>query len=97
MNDAEKIVVELCRRKRDAAAGAELQKWTRLSKDRIIQVLTGNEGTLFTLLIVQEDPIGYHAGLIHGPALHHIVEKYQEIMQYCDTNQGDTQESPAGR
>lgn len=83
MIDPEKIVVEICRRKRDGASGRELLQWTRLSRERLLTALEENRDHIFSLTPDPEDPLGYQVTLVCGPELAAIIAKYAEILGYC--------------
>lgn len=83
MIDLEKIVVEICRRKRDEAAGKEILQWTRLSGERLVTALEENRDRIFALTPDPGDPTGYRVKLVCGPELAAIIAKYAEILGYC--------------
>lgn len=83
MIDREKIVVEVCRRKREEASGKEILLWTRLSRERLLSALEENKGLIFSLQPDPADPVGYRVVLLCGPELSTIVAKYSEILGYC--------------
>jgi hypothetical protein len=83
MDDTEKIVVEICRRKRDSVSGSEIVQWTRLPKDRLVKVLESHKDTLFHLIPVAGDPLGYTIELVDGQEMQDIVRKYEDILHYC--------------
>jgi hypothetical protein len=83
MDDTEKIVIEICRRKRDGASGKEIQQWTRMDRDRIIRALEKDRDRIFRLTALPDDPVGYRADLIPGPELARIIGKYEEILTHC--------------
>jgi hypothetical protein len=83
MIDLEKIVVEICRRKREGASGRELLQWTRLSRERLVTALEENRDRVFSLTPDPEDPSGYRVALVCGPELAAIIAKYAEILGYC--------------
>lgn len=83
MIDLEKIVVEICRRKRDGASGREILQWTRLSRERLVTALEENRDRIFSLTPDPDDPSGYQVTLMCGPDLAAIIAKYAEILGYC--------------
>lgn len=83
MDDTEKIVIEICRRKRDGASGKEIQQWTRLDRDRIIRTLEEHRNSIFRLTPLRDDPVGYRVDLIPGPGLDPIIAKFEEILKHC--------------
>jgi len=83
MDDTEKIVVEICRRKRDSASGGEIQQWTRLPREKLVKILEGHRETLFNLTPASGDPIGFTVELICGPDMQRIVKKYEDLLHYC--------------
>jgi ribosomal protein L5 len=85
MIDIEKIVVEICRRNRDEATGAELLKWTRIPRDQLLAALNEKRHSLFSLREADGDPLGIHVALVRGPEMDAIVTKYIEIMGHCTT------------
>ncbi len=83
MDDTEKIVVEICRRKRDSATGSEVQQWTRLPKDRLVSTLEGHRETLFHLVPAAGDPLGFTIELVYGDEMRAIVDKYADLLHHC--------------
>lgn len=83
MDDTEKIVVEICRRKRDTASGGEIQQWTRLPREKLVNILEAHRETLFHLTPEAADPLGFSVMLVSGPEMQRIVRKYEEILKYC--------------
>jgi hypothetical protein len=83
MDDTEKIVVEICRRKRDSATGGEVQQWTRLPRDRLVSTLESHRETLFHLVPAAGDPLGFTIELVYGEEMQKIVDKYADLLHHC--------------
>lgn len=83
MDDTEKIVVEICRRKRDSALGGEIQQWTRLPREKLVRTLESHRETLFHLDPSASDPLGFSVTLVCGPDMQKIVKKYEDLLHYC--------------
>jgi hypothetical protein len=83
MDDTEKIVVEICRRKRDTASGGEIQQWTRLPREKLVKTIEAHRETLFHLAPAAGDPLGFSVTLVCGPEMERIVKKYEDLLHYC--------------